>query len=164
MKLTDFLSKLQQLSASLPDVAETILKEESETLNNSIRSRIRGSGKASTKQLSPYSTKNYPKNHKGKREKLGLQTGYKDLTITGGLLDSIAVVRTEKSQSGVSVYSSVNKDKQNNGRRYEDIVIGLTKQEGLGEEYVTKPTQKELDDATAKAENRLFKHIKDSLS
>jgi len=163
MKLSD---KFSATINDLPSVIEQILWEESVTLTDRIRKRVRVTGKnAKNDKFSNYSEKGHPRNWKGKRERAGLQIGFKDLTFSGGLFNSLSPQRSETTPESVTVFQSVKLDGRNkDGKTYETIVRKLTQQEQLGEDFITNPTERELSDTMKRIDKRVNRELKKILA
>lgn len=149
-----------------PDVF-VILDEESLTLTNKIRNRVKTKGiiGEDAVQTSAYSDLG-GNSWKKKREKKGLQTGYKDLHFSSdGLFSTLKPREKERTPDAIRVLSSVDKGKKNRHRTYEQVVQKLSQQEsergGLKSgDFVTNPTKEEMKEAETRVKERVIQLLK----
>lgn len=158
MTIDEFVTSMENLNMELENQILLILESESEVLTKKIRKRVKEDGIISTgsesngKATSDYSNKSKWKN---KRRKKGLQVDYKDLYFSGDLFNSFIPRDVKTDGNTITVMSSVD-----TSGRGEKKVIGLSKQEGLTNSYVTDPIKTELDEAYKSIEERLIQYLK----
>ena len=143
------------------------LEEESLTLTNKIRQRVKSKGTIGEDAVktSDYSTL-YGGKWKKKREKEGLQTAYKDLHFSpSGLFTTLKPRERERTADAIRVLSSVDKDATNRHRTYKEVVEKLSEQESKrgslkSGDYVTNPINEEMKEAQENVRQRVINLFK----
>lgn len=167
MTVDEFAKLINSIITKIEPDVFVILEEESLTLTNKIRNRVKSSGVIGEDavQTSPYSDLG-DRSWKKKREKKGLQTEYKDLHFSSdGLFTTLKPRERQRTPDTIKVLSSVEKGKKNRHRTYEQVVQKLSQQESergslKSGDYVTNPTKEEIKEAETRVKDRVVQLLK----